>query len=563
MRARRGWLSALGSQESISAKAWLLVTPVGVVAAPLAAIPEEVEPSRVLLWLALGVVAQIPVGLVFLAARPVITRVRWPRAAVILTTLLAGAVRGLTIALLGSVPDVGERVLASAITMSIWLLLIGAVLESRQRYRREVATLLDLIVARELHGRLLDNEVRNAARAASAHRVAHTSEELRTIVEGAADDHAQTAALLQAAIETKLRPLSHELWFSPKPIPPVAHPRWDAVERVLTADVPVAALTGAAVLLLAWGSVVLHDTWEGALVGIAVALGYGGVLTVARALRRSPWIGSAVRYIGSALIPAVIGGEVIALLGLAHMSSTVAVALGLPVITLCVATAVTLGADRAEIIADLRARLAAPEWDRHLGDLVRHEVDADTATMLHNSIQPALTAAALQLQLAAALDDPARARAALERAGRALADVDRRGGDLGGSRERLGVVAEAWSGITDVTIDLGDLELKSGEWDLLADAVDELVANAVRHGHATMIDVRVFADEECVTIEFTDDGQGMTRAPVPGLGRTWLDTVVITTDAWMDDHGRHVRILRLPRAVMGTPPAQGVSPAQG
>lgn len=547
---RRGWMTLLGSRWSTSPRAWLIVTPIGVVAAPLAATADRADGPTTLQWMLLGLIAQAPMGLVLLAGGWLAARLGWPRVLVVLVTLLAGAVRGLTLALLGGAPDAGTRTLASAVTMSIWLLVIGAALESHARYRQVVDELLDMLVARELQGRLLDTKTTEAARAASAERISQTSGVFRAIVEDASDDHSRTAALLQSAIETRLRPLSHDLWFSPTPVPPVAHRGRDAVRRVLAAEVPVVPLTLAALLLLAWGSVVLHGAWQGALVGLGVAVAYGAVLALANALGRWPSAGATVRYLGTAILPALVGAAVITSLALGHRMSTLAVAFGLPLITLCVAAAVTLGDDRAATIADLRARLAEPDWDRHLGDLVRRRVETDSATHLHNSVQPALTAAALQLQLAAALDDPDRARAALDRASRAIEEAERRREAASPGRDRLGRVADAWGGIATVELELGNLSLAAGEWDLVADAVDESIANAVRHGRAARITVRIDADAQDVVVGITDDGTGDAGDRAPGMGRTWLNTVVSSASERIEPDGRRTCTLRLPRPTL-------------
>lgn len=546
------WTSLLGSRWSVSARAWAVSIPIGVVAAPLAALPEQDSARQVLQWLLIGLLAQIPLGAVLLVGARLLRHVAWPRTTAVAVTLAAGAARGLTIALVGHSHDSVVRVFASAITMAIWLQVIGAALESHERYQDEVAELLAALVARELHGRLLDESTTDAARAASAHRIAQTSGELRAIVDHGEEDHARTAALLQAAIETRLRPLSHDLWFSPRPVAPEASHRGAVVRRILVARVPVAQLSIASVLLLTWGAFVLHGVWQGGMVGLAVALGYTLVLLLAQASKRWPWPSAVVRYLGSAVLPALAGGLVIAAYSLGQMLSTVAVALGLPLITLGVAAAVTLSTDRAAIIADLRARLAEPDWDRHLGELVRREIDAHTATTLHNSVQPALTAAALQLQLAATQGDPARAREALGRAARAIDEAERRVANEPSGRERIENAAQAWSGIAHVELELPEGDLTPREWSLLADVVGESIANAVRHGKATSITIRIGVDTTTVQVTITDNGGPVSENWVAGLGSSWLSTVVDSRAETIDPEGRRSRSMSLARAAAST-----------
>ena len=541
----------IGSRFSIDPRAWLIVTPVGIIAAPLAAAPGSHAFSDLGHWLLIGVLAQIPMGLVMLAGCALATRLPWPRASVVIVTLLAGAARGLALAVLGETPNVMMRVVASAVTMSIWLLVIGAARESHHRYRLEVDALLGSLVARELHGRLLDADATDNARESSSLRIAETSSELRAIVTDEAGEYGRTAMLLQAAIETRLRPLSHDLWFSPAPIPPQAHGQRDLTRRILTATPPVVPLFIAALVLLSWGSYVLHGVWAGTLVGAAISASYGAILTLTSWRRLPPLLGAWMRYLGVTIVPALVAELAIEQLGLGEPWSPIAVAFGLPVITAAVAAAATLRSDRAQTVDELRNRLAQPDWDRHLGELVRREVDASAATMLHNTVQPALTAAALQLQLAEALDEPERARSALGRAARALDDAQSRRDTPPSGRERLEQVAEAWQGIADVDVHLPAQELSSREWSLLADVANETVANAVRHGKATALSFSIHVSASSISLTVTDDSVAARESESAGLGRTWLNTVITSSENLDIEGGRGVRLLEIPRTHNG------------
>lgn len=542
----RRWLTLLGSTRSLGLLAWVMVTPIGVIAATLADTQDGDSSISFSQWLLIGLVAQVPMGIVMLLGGAVASRLPWPRTASVLIALAAGAVRGWTIVLLSDAGDSLTRIVASAVTMAIWLQVIGAALESHDRFRRQVDELLTALVARELQGRLLDDATTRMASVETSVRIAETSGELRSIVDDAADDHRRTAALLQSAIETKLRPLSHDLWFRPSPVPPVAHRGRDLVRRILETDVPVTTLSVAAIALLAWGSLILHGEWKGALVGISVGLAYSLVLVAAHGLRLHPGGAATVRYLGAATLPALAGSVAIAVLQLGHASSPFAVALGLPLITLGVASGLTLTTDRAEIIADLKARIAEPDWDRHLGELTRRQLDTHAASTLHNSLQPALTAAALQLQLAAALDDPQRARDALERAVQALDEAQMMDRDANAGRERLERVANAWAGIAEVTVHRRS-DVAAADYSLLADAIDESIANAVRHGHATVIEVTIEARDDDLIVEITDNGLTEQRTGGSGMGLAWLATTAGTTSMRLEPDGRRTRTLAFAR----------------
>lgn len=547
MRRSLTWPAWLGARQSVGLLAWAFLTPVSVVAAPLAAIADIVDATELLHWMLLGLVAQLPLGLVLLLGGRLLRLLSYPRPMVVVVALLAGASRGAVIAHLGHSPGIETRVVASAITMTIWLVAFGAALQAHDRYRGEVDALLAQLVARELQGRLMDESATDAARAESAERISKTSDELRAIVTDGSPDHARTAALLQAAIETTLRPLSHDLWFSPAPIAPQARYGRGLVRRIATAPIPVGPVFVAALALLTWGSYVLHGVWQGLVVGAVIAAVYAATLTAANAMNRRPWVGAITRYLGVMLLPAAAGSVVLAIEGLGYRLSPIAVALGLPLITVAVAAAGIAREDQSEIIADLRARLADPQWDRHLGALVRRHVDVQSATMLHNAVQPALTAAALQLQLAASSGDPERARSALGRAARALDEATGAERPADDGRDRLNFVTEAWSGIARVTLCLDESELSAPEWSLLADVIEESTANAVRHGHATEIDIVVASTPTAITISLVDNGRAeRTEAPA-GLGRSWLSTVLASAVTAVLPDGRVRSLLTVAR----------------
>ena len=523
----KGWLKPLlGSRQSFSLTAFLLVTPIGVAAAPLAASSNLDSTTPLIQLLLVGLLAQIPLGAVLFIGGFLSARFSWSPTINTCLTLLAGAARGLAIAFMIAAPDSVMRAISSAITMAIWLLVIGAALESHKRYLAEVNELLGPLVARELQGRLLDDEITDLARSESAPRIAQTSGEIRSIVDDANGDYAGTAALLQDAIENRLRPLSHDLWFSPNPVAPLVRKRFDVFYRILQTKLPVKPLFLCSLLLLAWGSFVLHRTWKGAIVGVTISFAYALVLLLANRIAHHERVSTFIRYVGVGTFPAFVGGLTIVALHLSKISSTIAVALGLPLITFGISAAVTLKSDRAKTLTGLRARLADPDWDHHLGALVRREVDATTATTLHNSVQTVLTATALQLQLAANLNEPSRALAALDRAMQALNQAETPSSDEKSARYRLVHLAETWQGIADVQMQLPQDQLTFLEWSLLADVVGECIANSIRHGQAKHVDVVIGVGQHEFDLMIADDGRANEQDRTAGLGTTWLGTVV-------------------------------------
>ena len=230
-------------------------------------------------------------------------------------------------------------------------------------------------------------------------------------------------------------------------------------------------------------------------------------------------------YVLLLLVPASAGVAVVeAQTGQDQLASVnVLFAVGVPIALLIGAAANTVVVDRQGTLRVLREQIAAPTWDAHLGELHRRRVESETASFLHNSVQSRLMAASLQLDLAAKQGDQARAADALDQA-RATLDMAATHSPAIGSppRARLDELALAWEGIAEVTIESPDALEPEAAWRMAVEAVEECVANAVRHGHASRVSVRCRQDGGAIEIDVDDDGFGPTGAEGAGLGSVWM-----------------------------------------
>ena len=110
-------------------------------------------------------------------------------------------------------------------------------------------------------------------------------------------------------------------------------------------------------------------------------------------------------------------------------------------------------------------------------------------------------------------------------------------------------VAEVWSGIATVTLSLPTLELENREWSLLAEVVNECVANAVRHAKASVIEVVVDVDPLAMVIEIRDNGSEERVGGSDGLGRSWLSSVLASTQAIAELDGQMIHRLTIERTL--------------
>jgi signal transduction histidine kinase len=534
------FLSLVGNRRTVGLTAFLIAAPIGFLAAGTAT-REPFASSQVFLsWVAIGLISLLPMALVLLAGNR-LTR-RWDpertstRATVLAVAVLAGAARGVVIAVLPALWDLPTttgpalRILSSALIFGMWLTIAGVALGANDRYRRQVDTLLDELVTRELAERLQD-EARAGVHAQSAlQRIAHTSSGVTVTLDEHVEviDHGRTARLIREAVETKLRPLSHEMWFSPQPVLPSEQASARFLLRTLATPVPYRRALPLMTLLL-FGNSLVWNGWPLGLVGASAAV----VAVIAIVLPLTIWgggnrlVANSVMYALLLLVPTPL-----AVLAFERYDSVehrepamIAMALGIPLAFFLGATAQTIIDDRKETIAALRARITDPLWDEHLGRLERRSAESAAATFLHNTVQSQLLAAAMRLERAADDDNAAGAEEALAQARRAvaLASAPRTAAVRTPPRERLDELASAWQGIASIDLDLDTAMDASPANQIAVDAVEEAVANAVRHGHATAITVRMRTEADVIAVVVRDNGQATAGSGSGGVGHRWLD----------------------------------------
>lgn len=152
--------------------------------------------------------------------------------------------------------------------------------------------------------------------------------------------------------------------------------------------------------------------------------------------------------------------------------------------------------------------------------------------VLHGPVQSALVAASLRLASASEPVDASELRRNLEKAVEHVDHSDDAVADLG-----LGIaqITAVWAGICDVVIDapseaMTALESSPSAGAAVTEVVREGVGNAVRHGAATKVDVRILTvdDGRCVRVFVDDNGSGLNSDATPGIGSSILDDVAVS-----------------------------------
>lgn len=175
---------------------------------------------------------------------------------------------------------------------------------------------------------------------------------------------------------------------------------------------------------------------------------------------------------------------------------------------------------RAEAMAaDIRAdRLEAMAQAKLVSDETRR-----LASLLHGRVQSRLLGCAMAIEFAG--DDPVVLQAAIDRTTAVLSEDwhDMDSPDDGRRTGSLADVLATWHGLARIHVSSPSELQSSTDSDLVA-VVEELVANAIRHGAARRVDVNLERDGETCVVTVIDDGSGgpMTR---PGLGTALLERV--------------------------------------
>lgn len=464
---------------------------------------------------------------------------------------LGGAARGAALAIvilwleppLAPAGSVLLRGANSALICCLWLGFLGLLIQAGRDYRASYHTLLGRAVA--LRKAELDADMSIEAERLERWSnvqlvVRETTDRMRTqLGEGqempSGAELAAAAAVVSEVVVQDVRPTSHGLWFAQAQEPPRLRAGaliWDALSdwRLPLRDIAVILCTIAYV-----GSIIR----AGLVTGIGFATLYVVFSLALLALsnqvaRRIP--GPVVGIVTVIVLPWILLGLAIVIgQGILHVNpdnggaavaagATSIVAFGLVLLSrVTVERRVLLQALQARIDNSAVVILARQERVR--------ESEQELGVYLHHSIQSELSAVALQLGEASHSDDASLRMAArsdaLERILRIQESsppwtVDSPGPD------RIIEIVRAWEGIARIDVVLPEVPGgRADQWKVLAHAVEESVANAIRGGHADRIHIVITSVGGRCTLDVFDNGRapaGGSRSE-PGLGTAWLDSV--------------------------------------
>ena len=449
-----------------------------------------------------------------------------------------GAVTG-TVAGLLYTALVGEplRAAGALALQGAWLMpLIAFVLATRAAYSAEFERLL----AREV---LLEAEARHQSGALNALRALCVDAESAGLMRGLRGTDAALAAMgnpqttpawgdasasLRHAAENVVRPTSHRLWTDDQR----GQPRRRAVGITTSALrlTPLPTLPVAGLILLTLGSSAAGGSMQGRLAGVTVVastLALVGLYTLGnRVLDRVP---DRLRSAVGAFTIVAAGATTVAigvvLRSPVALQGDVFAGIVVALIGVFAAIAATAKLSQREVIDAIRARITRAEVDLAVVRDATERVNREIAQYLHGTVQARLVAAAHAIEDAGLRGDDIALNHAVAVAQRALdTTLSGMADDAPTSIAALRESIDAeWSGLVAIAWQLESEQPSTREVECLDEVLRQALLNAVVHGGATRVAIRLAGtDAHDLAITVADNGIGPQSGPA-GLGARSLD----------------------------------------
>lgn len=399
--------------------------------------------------------------------------------------------------------------------------LVRQLAENRLRERRR--TVIADTLTKELAGTVTEQVAKSVSQTRSSLAEALTYQDSAAALRS-------LAAALRTSIDRDIRPMSRELWM--RNVARDSGLTWRMLLRVSCYERPF-PLALIAIMSLGLGlplSLALPQ-WRTA-VPVDI-LQVGLVVTVLGLLDRYWRKPGANRYWGSlAIVPVVL---LLPSMGVATLGWSAAYTdywfvsglIGMPLLVLFSGIVSGIALTREALLEQVRKSVDEAEVAQEVSERELHVASQRLARHLHSSLQGRLMAISLELEQAADAGQSDAMTQVLERLDQLL-EAPLVGAFESGNvdvEEALRTLMQEWSAVAEVSLDYrpswsGPL----GHGDLVVGIVEEGIANAVRHGHASRIALQVVGEGSDAVITIRNDGEATPVGPA-GLGTHWLDQV--------------------------------------
>jgi signal transduction histidine kinase len=254
---------------------------------------------------------------------------------------------------------------------------------------------------------------------------------------------------------------------------------------------------------------------------------------------------STINILFISLIGLLVGGIVNLCFSLLELHYSFAVALftspSLPALIIVISSIRITLQDRETMMHSLTEKVSKHKDIEY--DLISH---GNAASYLHNSLQSELTALAFQLDSLAQNPNPERNRAVMERLDALVSQS--KSEDFKNFLEtpqiRLNRIVNSWDGIADVKLDL-DFAIWSDSMrsSLVVSLLQEAIANSVRSGRASHVEVRGELNGDSIVVTVADNGAATLLSERRGIGSQWIDRIAISD--WKLEQTDFGRVLRV------------------
>lgn len=444
------------------------------------------------------------------------------------------------------------RLIALGIISGAFAVGFALLLDELDQLRRAINKVNERLVTLRVRERLSTQLAAQIELAAQTEIAAATDDVLTQLDEavGTADrgDRLAAAEDLRAFVDTRLRPLSLELYEMEDEAPPQVRVR-DVLGGCLRARPLRPLLTATVFGLVIFVYQLPQYPIEAALLQAATHAGLVALALwiVALAARRGIVRGAALP--AGVLIAIAATSAKTLLLGTESVGSGVLIASGAWLVAAVVGIGLldAIFSGRTVALTSIQATLDTQTVNTIAEQRELVQASRDLATYVHGTLQSTLLATAFAIEDANRTGDAERLADALRDARSALnaliAARDQPAGDLG---SELAARASLWRGYLDVTIHVDcDAELPPGLITFAGGVVQEALANARKHGRAAHARVTATAtDAPSLVLTVTDDGIGPQRGG-RGLGSRQLDAAcpggwTLTNGA--DGSGAHLQV---------------------
>jgi len=425
---------------------------------------------------------------------------------------------------------VGQRIVQTSflgLFAVFGLALIEATLE---RYQVERDLLVTERVQQQISG-TDDGETRDSAELRAF--ISATKAKLEVIAQSPGNLNEQkqvTAKLIREIVETGLRPLSHRLW--QKENAKVLNFSFADLAKVAVLGQPIAILPMLVIYFFgALATLAAHVNLQHALLRSTIdATLLGLVYLVASLFKPKHQLLAWVKFV----ITAIVGTSLIVVLpdlwfgaisGVSTLGIAMASFIWLAEVSFLSGFIVAAFESHVKVRSQLEGLLSNPGADFASRKVQTLLMNRDLANYLHGSVQNRLLSAALRIE---STDGDSADLAQELKTIEGLLDsaangpIDNAQSDL---KKQLIDLASRWTGYVDIGIDLDRTSYGPAVDSRIMQIANEAISNAVRHGLASKLNLRVWsAGGAALQVSVTDDGLG-PRNGSAGLGSALFDSL--------------------------------------